>query len=143
MPVFDETILAYHLDDTHGVHIFTFFDNSRRAADEYLRVADDALAEWVESGNGAIPFRLLLDISQAGVFPLQYTLNKSRQLVSKFTGLPPRKIAFLTDSAKDIALLRSILHLPNSNWRNKRRIFPPTQREDAIAWLYQDDEATE
>ena len=118
---------------TEPIHTFTFHANTRQAADEYMTLAEQAIVQWIEAGKTDDPFCILLDISKSGLFPLKYTINRSSSLLDAHEVLPQRYIAYLTDNALDISLLKDIATTPQ--WNNTRRIFSPSERESAEAWL--------
>ncbi|RMG71057.1 MAG: hypothetical protein D6711_16150 [Chloroflexi bacterium] len=125
--------MKVHYTFTAPIHIFTFVDNSRQAANDYMSLAEQEIIRWVQAGYVDKPFCILLDISTSGLFPLKYTIQRSTSILDNYEKLPQRYIAYLTDNQMDISLLKSIATTPQ--WNNTRRILPPAKRTDAIDWL--------
>ena len=120
-------------DDT--LHIFTFHDNSHEAAREYMQLQNDALETWIQNGRIAEPFRIIIDISQSGLFPISHTLSYSLTMLNKYEKIPNRYFAYITDNRNDLLILRQLAEGGGKDWENKRRIFAPDALDEAKAWL--------
>lgn len=126
--------VEYSFEDNH-LHVFMFHDNSSSAADEYMRLQNEALESWILDGRGNEPFRIIVDISQSGLFPISHTLSYSLSFLSKHKKIPNRYFAYITDNRNDLLMLRQLAEGGGKDWEERRRIFAPDDRSQAKAWL--------
>ena len=129
-----QPIVEYTFED-NNLHIFTFHDNSSSAADEYMRLQNEALESWILDGRGDEPFRIVVDISQSGLFPISHTLTYSLSFLSKHQRIPNRYFAYITDNRNDLLMLRQLAEGGGKDWEEKRRIFAPADLSEAKTWL--------
>jgi hypothetical protein len=126
--------VEYSLED-NNLHIFTFRDNSSSAADNYMRLQNEALESWILDGRIDEPFRIVVDISQSGLFPISHTLSYSLSFLSKYKKIPNRYFAYITDNRNDLLMLRQLAEGGGKDWEERRRIFAPADLEQAKSWL--------
>lgn len=129
--------LVTHVEDD-GIHVFTFHEKNRKAVDAYIAVFVDLFTvlnaqDEMEREN---VLRVVVDVHEKGLFPLKYTVERSRQVLTAFEFIPLIYYAYISDDAGDVSLIRSLDHYsPSPRTKEPRRIFPPHQLEEAKAWL--------
>jgi hypothetical protein len=126
--------LEYHLEN-NKLHIFIFHDNSHKAAEEYMRLQNEALEAWIVDERSDEPFCMVIDISQSGLFPISHTLSHSISLLQKYQQIPNRYFAYITNNRNDLLLLRQLAEGGGKDWEERRRIFSPEELAEAKAWL--------
>jgi hypothetical protein len=130
----DQPVVEYDFIE-NALHVFTFHDKSRTAADEYIRLQNEALESWIIDGRTDEPFLMILDISQSGLFPISHTLTHSMKLLSKYQQIPNRYFAYITDNRNDLLMLCQLAEGGGTDWDKRRQIFAPDEIEDAKQWL--------
>lgn len=126
--------VKYHLED-NNLHIFTFLDNSHKAAEGYMRLQNDALETWIVADRMDEPFRMVIDISQSGLFPISHTLSHSLSLLQKYQQIPNRYFAYITSNRNDLLMLRQLAEGGGKDWEERRRTFSPEDLAEAKTWL--------
>lgn len=124
----------YTLED-NTLHIFKFHDNSDVAADEFMRLQNTALESWLSDGRGDEPFRVVVDISQSGLYPISHTLSYSLSFLRNYQQIPDRYFAYITDNRNDLLLLRQLAEGGGKDWDERRRIYAPDDLSAAKTWL--------
>ncbi len=126
--------LTYTVDDT--IHIFAFHEQTRYAVDEYMNQISALLAEMAPLEVRPKVLRVVLDISESGMFPLKYALSKARSAIGGAAYVPQIYYAYITDDKSDISIIKSLdYYSPSPQITDTRRIFPPEQMDDAKKWL--------
>ena len=126
--------VQYDFED-NTLHIFTFHDNSHKAAEEYMRLQNAALEAWIVDERGDEPFRIVIDISKSGLFPISHTLSHSITLLQRYQQIPNRYFAYITNNRNDLLILRQLAEGGGKDWEQRRRIFAPDEVVEAKAWL--------
>jgi hypothetical protein len=131
--------LTYRYDETNDVHTFHFHESSARAInawlDEMERIYTDIRAED--------HVRIWMDITESGVLPVSYALNRSWQWMNNLDVHPTARMVFIH---KPDMLMR----LADQMFRTLRishlqtRFFTAANQDAARAWLLasQADSAT-
>lgn len=128
------TPVTYSLEDT--VHTFVFHDQTRAAVDAYMNQIAALLAEMARLEAKPKALRVLLDISESGMFPLKYALEKARLALGAAAYVPQIYYAYITDDKSDIAIIKSLdYYSPSPQSKDTRRVFPSDQLEEAKTWL--------
>lgn len=118
-------------EEREGIHIFTFYANSREAMRAYLDKLREIGLPHKET-NGDAPLYIVMDISRKGMFSLSYARSQLRNRDDRLE--IPLYIAYLGNPDSD-PFLMELLSSMLPQLRNKRRIFEPGALEQAIAWL--------
>ncbi|MDQ7026213.1 MAG: hypothetical protein Q9P01_09320 [Anaerolineae bacterium] len=130
----EQPFVEYHLEN-NSLHVFTFHNNSHKAAEEYMRLQNEALEMWIIDNHADEPFRMVIDISQSGLFPISHTLSHSLSLLRKYQQIPNRYFAYITSNRNDLLMLRQLAEGGGKDWEERRRTFPPEELSEAKAWL--------
>ncbi|RMG78004.1 MAG: hypothetical protein D6711_00145 [Chloroflexi bacterium] len=127
--------IEYTYDLDNHIHIFYVKKKTRQAVDEYAMYLRRIGQEIQNSSNPPQVLRMILDIRETGVFPLQYLFSKLRAINAEYPNIPPTYLAYITDSTGDIALINNLQYASAVKQTNYRQVFTPAQYDEAIAWL--------
>jgi hypothetical protein len=123
-----------HTLHENGIHEFSMNDSSMAGADAYLTELEHLYEQRTDTSK---PLRCLLD-SQGGTLPINYTLQRGKELMARYPNMGMVRTAILTDSIFESRLVDSFMRLmrfPNT----RARFFDRTYRNDAIDWLLKDN----
>lgn len=117
----------------NGIYQFVFKEATTRAVDEWL-----THAEWViQNTPPGETILTLYDNTQAGMLPMNYGLQRSKEIMRKYPNRPPSRVAFLFPSGFIISLVEAFVGILRSR-KDAVRFFQADRREEAIAWLLRD-----
>jgi len=117
-----------------------FADNSRSAVDEYV----EAVLQFAESLRGTEamnrPIWLLIDVTQSGIYSLQYSRTKIGELVKQINDIPKAYFAYLVEDAQDRYVIENFSMTGNPRQKDTRQVFTGAERDKAIMWLIEQTE---
>lgn len=128
----DETIVAYRYDPETLIHHFKIQEKTRRAVDHYVDYMYKIAKEFLEANLEAPTLRIMIDITDSGMFPLRYLYDRMREFLRKNAHIPPAYIAYIAIQTDDLVLLRSV---SASRAKDTRGVFLPTEIDKATEWL--------
>lgn len=123
-----------HTIHPNGVHEFSLTDSSIASAEAYIHELEEIYLTRTPSSP---TLRCLFD-GGTGTLPISFTMQRGKELITKFPNIGLIRTASLTDKMVEIRLATSFMRLirfPNTSVR----FFELSRRDDAIAWLLQDD----
>lgn len=124
------TLVHYTYHKNENIHEMYFTQSSRGAVDEWVMLMT-AIYKHITDKDSV---RLLLDISDSGVLPLNYAIGQGRKWSNSLVIHPEARLAFLyrSDALRSLAnTLLSALRMGHL----RVRFFEPNNREGAVAWL--------
>ncbi|MEO8393822.1 MAG: STAS/SEC14 domain-containing protein [Chloroflexota bacterium] len=118
----------------NGVHEFSLADSSMSSATAYMA----ELEKLYQTRSATSPTLRILFNGGTGTLPINYTMQRGKELSAKYPNVGLLRIAILTDKMIEIRLVDSFMRL--IRFANTRtRFFELSRREDALNWLLQDD----
>jgi len=118
-----------------GITIYRFLDNTRVAFDEYLELFKIEMQKHVDAGKQDEPYPFILDISESGMFPIQYMIQQTKPVIASFDPFPENYIAYITSNMNDDVLINLINGLTARGFAHKRKLFHLSKINEAIDWL--------
>jgi hypothetical protein len=115
---------------TNGIHLFTFYESSRPALDEWFTRLHSLYTAY---GQDRRPILLLIDSSACGTQPLGYAYQEARKFQAQFDYHPVVYTAFVERSLVMVRALDAFIHLLHTTPYS--RYFTPDGRAEAMAWL--------
>lgn len=119
------------------IDVYHFTSNSSQAVDEYFEMAAPKLAAFIEHGDLALPYCFALDISDSGMFSINYSMAKMKAFFGKYKVLPELYIAYIVSNKADTMVINWLNWITTRKLSNTRRIFTNEERDQAFAWLTQ------
>lgn len=119
----------------NGVHKFTFRAASPAAVDEWYEVMT-AIAEITLDDEIV---RVLIDNTHADMLPMNYMLQRSKEMMLRFPERARIRTAILYTPGTLSSLQDDFARLLRSEYRDKVRFFPADVEDEATAWLHLDD----
>jgi len=120
----------------NGVHKFTFRVSSPAAIDEWYEVMT-AIAEITLDDEIV---HILIDNTHADMLPMNYMLQRSKELMPRFPERSRIRTAILYTPGTLSSLQDDYARLLRSEYRDKVRFFPAEVQDEAMAWLHVDDD---
>jgi len=120
-----------------GIEIYHFRQVSRAAIDEFYSIAMPIFKSHVEQYQDNMPLFYVLDLSESGMFPVKYMMNKALTEMNKFEYRPLHFIAYVIANTQDKMLIDILSQLSARNLGHTRKIFKPDELDDAITWLHE------
>lgn len=118
-----------------GLTVYRFYQKSTDAVDHYLMLAqEDVQAHIAAEGDDAL-WCYAIDVSQSGMFSLNYMRNKATPLIKSVENFPVNYIAYLTNNVNDTILVNMLDALAKRELQTTRKVFHINQLDDAIDWL--------
>lgn len=118
-----------------GIPVFKFHTSDRKAVDHYAVIVEPVLQEHIDQHQDKKPLCYIIDVSESGMFSIQYVTSVIGAVLSKFKYRPQHYLAYLTNNPKDKILVEMINGLTARNMAHTRRIYTPDQLQEAIDWL--------
>jgi len=118
-----------------GVTLYRFLSNSRDAYDEYLRKFKAEMQKHVDAGKQDQPYPFILDVSNSGMFSINYMMQATKPIIASFDPFPENYIAYLTDNMNDSVLIHLLDGLTARGFAHKRKLFHIDDKHKAIEWL--------
>jgi len=125
----------------NGVEVYHFKAVTRAAIDEFYTIVRPIYAKHVEQYEDKIPLFYVMDLTESGMFPVKYMMNKAIQEISVHKYQPQQYVAYVITNTQDQMLINILEQLALRNLANTRKIFKPEQLDAAVQWL-QDVRAT-
>jgi hypothetical protein len=122
-------------EETDKLHFFKFYDNSAATTLEYLQRIDELLLEWTHNYGYEVPLRFVVDVSDAGMFPIETVLTYSNPVVQFGQCVPKRYIAYISDTITDKLLFSRLAKSSDESWHQRRRMYTSKEIEAAREWL--------
>lgn len=123
-------------DKVGEITIYHFAQSHRQAVDDYLQqMAEPLLNAHINAGKVDEPIRIVVDVSQSGMFPVNYMFNHVKTLFAKHEKVPQYYIAFVVRDTGDAMLVQLVDSIAVGSFSNTRRVFTIDQMDDAIDWL--------
>jgi len=123
-----------HTLHENGIHEFSLADSSMASAEAYMQELEKI---YLTRTPDSPTLRCLFD-GGTGTLPINFTMQRGKELASRYPNVGVIRIATLTDKLIEIRLATSFMRLirfPNTNVR----FFELSRRDEAIDWLLQDD----
>ncbi len=118
----------------NGVHEFSLADSSMSSAEAYIA----ELEKLYQTRSATSPTLHVLFNGGTGTLPINYTMQRGKELAAKYPDIGQLRIAVLTDKMIEVRLVDSFMRL--IRFANTRmRFFELSRRENALNWLLQDD----
>jgi len=118
-----------------GIPVYRFYKNTRDAVDQYLTIISADTDTHIEAGNVDKPMTYVLDISQSGMYSLNYMRTRAATLIKQKEKLPENYIAYVTDKPNDAILVNMLNALATHDLESTRKIFKTEELDQAIDWL--------
>ncbi len=128
----DTLIEVEHVDN---VTIYRFIKSNRQAFDEYLRLFKAEMQKHVDAGRQDEPYPFILDVSQSGMFSVNYMIQATKPIIASFDPFPENYIAYVTNNMTDAILVNLIDGLTARGFAHKRKLFHIDDLDKAIDWL--------
>jgi hypothetical protein len=118
----------------NGIHEFILTESTLVCYEEFLLEVSQVYAGRNEQSP---TMRSLID-SRKSSLPISYAVKRGKETMDKFPNIGKIRTATLTDSRFETHLVDSFLRI--MRFQNMRvRFFDADRREDAAAWLLQDN----
>jgi len=117
----------------NGIYQFVFKEATTRAVDEWLIHAETVIQN---TPSGEI-IRALYDNTQAGMLPMNYGIQRAKELIRKYPDRPSSRVAFVFQRGFIISLVEAFVGMLRSG-SDVVRFFQAERRDEAIAWLLKD-----
>jgi hypothetical protein len=118
----------------NGIHEFVFLSNTRLAIDDYFAILETTRFARGEDTPDVI--RLLIELSQPGMPPVAYMMQRYRDFVKAHKNhMPTTRVVYLYRSGFIPSLARSFIGLVSERKHAYRRFFPVNERAQAEEWL--------
>jgi hypothetical protein len=118
----------------NGVHEFSLEDSSMASAEAYMQELEKIYRLRTPASP---PLHILFDAG-TGTLPISFTMQRGKELASKYPDVGKIRIATLTDKMIEIRIVDSFMRLMRFP-STRIRFFELSHREDALNWLLRDD----
>jgi hypothetical protein len=123
-----------------GYHLFTFFESSKAAMDQWFELAKPVM----EVVQHEPVYRHIYDQRKSGLQPLNYSNQKAKELLKLYPVLPRLRLAVVVGSGGFFGqMVNSFANMFVSREGNEIRIFGAHQFDEAEEWVMQDITETE
>jgi len=123
------------IEQVQGITIYRFRAKSRDAYDEYLRKFKVEMQKHVDAGKQDQPYPYILDVSQSGMFSINYMMQATKPVIASFDPFPENYIAYVTNNMNDLVLINLLNGLTARGFAHKRKLFHIDDIDKAIEWL--------
>ncbi len=128
------------LHDDPAIFEVIFKDNSRAAVDDYVQ-AIHVFAEQLRAKNALDkPIWMLIDVTQSGLYSLQYSRAKVAELIKQIQDIPKAYFAYLVENHNDRYVIENFSMTSNPRQQDVRMVFSGAERDRAITWLLSNTE---
>lgn len=126
-----------YLDHQHddGIDIYHFYSVSRPAIDTFYDIAMPIFQDHIDQYADSVPLFYVLNLSDTGMYPVRYMMNKAVEEIAKKAYHPQHYIAYVTSNPQDNMLINILQQLSTNNLEHTRKVFLPHQVDEAIMWL--------
>jgi len=118
-----------------GITLYRFLSNRRDAYDEYLAKFKVQMQKHVDDGKQDEPYPYILDVSQSGMFSINYMMHATKPIIASFDPFPENYIAYVTNNMNDSILIQLLDSLTARGFAHKRKLFHIDDIDKAIEWL--------
>lgn len=116
--------------------VYHFHQSHRRAVDEYLdHMGSPLLKERVDAGLIDTPIRIVVDLSESGMFPVNYMAGRVRDMFDQYEKVPTYYIAYIIKDTSDSVMVKLIEGMTTGYMSHTRHMFTHDQFDQAISWL--------
>ncbi len=126
---FKPNYLEYTYHEGNDLHVFIFNESSRRALDEWHHSLQAIFPQYQQ---GKI-CKMLLDITDSGMQPMGYAMQKARKLQRELGTLPHTRYAFLHQPNALTTMINTFFEILRT--RGELRFFRADERDQALEWL--------
>ena len=126
-----------------GIPVYRFYKNTRDAVDQYLNMIVADTNVHIEAGNVDKPMAYVLDVSQSGMYSLNYMRTRAADFIKQKAKMPENFIAYLTDNPNDTSLVNMLNALARRDLESTRKIFKTEELDQANDWLVTIQEQSE
>jgi len=123
-----------HIVYPNGIHEFSLADSSVASAEAYMQELEKL---YVPRTPSSPTLRTVFN-GGTGTLSLTFTMQRGRELITKYPNIGQIRVASLSDKLVEIRLATSFMRLirfPNTTIR----FFALSRRDEAIDWLLRDD----
>jgi hypothetical protein len=118
-----------------GYHLFTFYESSKAAMDQWFELAKPVM----EAVQGTPMFREIYDQRKSGLQPMAYSNQKAKELMALYPVSVPFRLAVVVGSGGFFGhLINNFMNMLVSRDNNEIRIFSAHQFDEAEAWVMQE-----
>lgn len=133
MSTYEHLELIYHQDP--DILEIIFKKNTRPAVDEYVQAMLSYANDMREMGKLDQPIYMIIDVSQSGMYPLNYGTAEIAKIIPKLKGIPNAYFAYIVDHSQDSFIIEQLKHFSSTRNQDSRRTFTGADRDKAIEWL--------
>ena len=123
-----------HILHENGVHEFILANAS---IDSYEAYMQELAKIYATRQPDDPPVRTLFDSSKINL-PISYSMKRGKELMDRFPNVGKIRTAILTDSVVEIRIVDSFVRLLRFS-NTRLRFFDVSKRDEAVAWLLQED----
>lgn len=120
-----------YIHHENGIHEYVFLRATRKSIDEWIAHADIAMQNQPMDR----PAHTLVDISQSGMPPINYTMSRARTWQGANKERPSGRIAVLYHPGLFLSMVEGLIGMLSRRGQEQYRFFPEGKREEAVAWL--------
>lgn len=117
-----------------GICEYTFHKSSRQAVNEFLAQNNKVIVNAEDDQT----LLVLIDISPSGLPPLAYFLSRVREEMKQHPYRLSSRVAILYKDSRLLGLMDNTVRLI-TNSKDKTRFFKLENRDQALAWLLEED----
>jgi hypothetical protein len=128
-------VFCSHTPLKNGIHEIKVLQPTRAAVNQFAEIMS-GLYEGKQPTDK--PMRFLMDITDGRGLPINYMVDRSREVLMRYPKRPPTRTAIMMRQSFSIRLVDTfiqVMHLKH----DVVRFFTDRQREEALAWLMRDD----
>lgn len=126
--------VSYQLLD-NGIHQIELKDSTHVAADEYMTVLDNIIAQAIDSDEPIV--RIMIMITAKRMPSLQYLSSGAKNVLAKYPTRPPFRNAYLFGKGVMAHLLEMFVKMVVQRNKDAMSFFPTHKEDEAIEWLLQ------
>jgi hypothetical protein len=125
----------------NDLHEFVFMSNTRLAVDDFFSILENSPMARGEANPDII--RVLVELREPGMPPVSYMMQRYRDFIKVHKDhLPIVRTAYLYRTGFILSMVRSFLRLIALPKQSNRRFFPIAEREQAEAWLLEQEQSS-
>ena len=123
----------------NGLNEFVFMSNTRLAVDDFFAILENSPMARGEKTPDVV--RMLVELREPGMPPVSYMMQRYREFIKAHKDrLPTVRTAYLYRTGFILSMVRSFLRLIALPKQSNRRFFPIAEREQAEAWLLEQEQ---
>ena len=119
-----------HVLKPNDIHEFTLKEWGMSGADAFMTQLDRLYRSYTKTNH---PLRIVV-INGSGALPINYSLQRGKELLSKYPNMGMIRIAVISDSAFEARLVDSFMRLMRFP-TIRLRFFDASRRTEADKWL--------